>query len=77
MNVGAFRSNVKFSGEMGCPLPFYLFFKKFIYLFIYLFIYCCEPFLKVFIELVTILLLIYVLVSWPQGIRVLSSLTRD
>ena len=34
-------------------------FKKFFYLFLY--------FLKVFIEFVTISLLFYVLVSWPQG----------
>ena len=46
-----------------------LFAFLFFYLkFIYLFIYCCGPFFKVFIEFVTILLLFYVLVSWPQGI---------
>ena len=32
---------------------------------------------KVFIEFVTILLLFYVLVFWPQGMWDLSSLTRD
>ena len=32
---------------------------------------------KVFIEFVTILLLLYVLVSWPSGMWNLSSLTRD
>ena len=30
--------------------------------------------LKVFIEFVTILLLLYVLIVWPQGMRDLSSL---
>ena len=33
--------------------------------------------LKVFIEFVTILLLLYVLIFWPQGMWDLSSLTRD
>ena len=32
---------------------------------------------KVFIEFITILLLFYVLVFWPQGMWDLSSLTRD
>ena len=32
---------------------------------------------KVFIEFVTILLLFYALVFWPQGMWDLSSLTRD
>ena len=32
---------------------------------------------KVLIEFVTILLLFYVLVFWPQGMQDLSSLTRD
>ena len=32
---------------------------------------------KVFVEFVTILLLFYVLVLWPQGMLDLSSLTRD
>ena len=32
---------------------------------------------KVFIEFVTILLLFYVLVSWPQGMWNLDPLTRD
>ena len=32
---------------------------------------------KVFIACVTILLLLYVLVSWPQGMRDLRSLTTD
>ena len=39
--------------------------------------FCCGPFFKVFIEFVTILLLFYVLVSWPQGIWVLSSPNRN
>ena len=33
--------------------------------------------LKVFIEFVTVLLLSYVLVFWPQGIWDLNSLTTD
>ena len=45
--------------------------------FIYLFIFWCGPFLKSFIEFVTILLLFYVLVFWPQGMWDLSSPTRD
>ena len=35
------------------------------------------PFFKVFIKFVTILLLFYVLVFWPQGMWNPSSLTRD
>ena len=33
--------------------------------------------LKIFIEFVTVLLLFYVLVLWPQGMWDLNSLTRD
>ena len=40
-------------------------------------IFWCGPFFKIFIEFVTILLLFYVLVFWPQGMLDLSSLTRD
>ena len=36
-----------------------------------------DHFLKVFTEFVTILLLFYVLVSWPRGMWDHSSLTRD
>ena len=37
----------------------------------------CGPFLKVFIEFVTVLLLFYVLGVWSQGMWGLSSPTRD
>ena len=40
-------------------------------------IYFLKYFFKVFIELVTILLLFYLLVFWPRGMWDLSSPTRD
>ena len=40
------------------------------------FFFKCEPFLKVFIESVTTLLLFYVLDFWPQGMWALSSPIR-
>ena len=46
------------------------------YIFFFFFFFVCTIF-KVFIEFVTILPLFYALVFWPQGMRDLSSLTRD
>ena len=53
-----------------------LFFILF-YLVFFFFFLDVEHFFQVFIELVTILLLFYVLLSWPQGMGDLSSPTRD
>ena len=60
------HSRISFRGNIEVSAPV---------LFLRLFWY--GPFFKVFIEFVTILLLFYVLVFWPQDLKDLSSLTRD
>ena len=62
---------LQFIGRLAHSGGTYLHFFKEIFFFPW-----CGPFL-VFIEFVTILLLLYVLVFWPRGMRDLSSLTRD
>ena len=57
-------------------LEIYILLSIYIYIYIYIFFLIWTIF-KVFIEFVTVLLLFYVLVFWPQGMWDLSSPTRD
>ena len=62
-------------GPVPQLFPSISFILKLIFYLFYFFKY--EPYLKSFIEFVTILLLFHVLVFWPQGMRDLSPLTKD
>ena len=65
-------------GILRWNFPMLLHFQIFFFFFlkIFFFFWCGPFFFKVFIEFVTILLLFYVLVFWPQGTWDLSSPTR-
>ena len=67
------------SGVFPYPssLLFSSFLLRFLFFLSFFFFFLMWIILKVFIGFVTILLLFYVLVFWPQGTRDLSSPTRD